>query len=503
LALGCALILASPTLAAGPPKKPNLILILADDLGYADLGCFGSKKNRTPNLDRMARQGIRLTSFYAIANVCTPTRASILTGCYPQRVGLHQNEKGQGVLFPANTRGLSAAEITLAAILRALGYATFCIGKWHLGDQLPFLPTRHGFDHYFGIPYSNDMGRTARPKGKEKVYPPLPLLRDEKVIETEPDQSLLTARYTEEAIRFITQNKDRPFFLYLAHTMPHDPLFASAKFRGKSANGKLGDAVEELDWSVGRILETLKTLGLDDNTLVCFTSDNGGPPRPATSNAPLRGSKATTWEGGHRVPFIARWPGHVPAGKESGEIAVSFDLLPTFAKLAGGKAPAGRIIDGKDIWPLLASRPGARSPHEAIFFYAGARLEGVRSGKWKLYLPGRNLGPKKKGKKGPTPLQLYDLEKDLGEKTDVAAQHPEVVKRLQALAERCREDLGDGKRPGKNTRPPGHVDNAKPLTRTDARLPISPSGHWAPMERSTLMRPAVAIAETWRGGFRW
>src|SRR6266545_4675624 len=344
------------------PRKPNFILILADDLGYGDLACYGSTKNRTPVLDRMAKEGIRFTGFYAIANVCTPTRASILTGCYPQRVGLHRNEKGQQVLFPENRRGISDGEITIAELLRRLGYATGCIGKWHLGDQPPFLPTRHGFDSYFGIPYSNDMGRTARPKGKENLFPPLPLLRDAKVIETEPDQALLTKRYTDEAIAFITKNKDRPFFLYLPHTMPHAPLFASAKFRGKSANGILGDVIEELDWSTGRILDTLKTLGLDEHTLVCFTSDNGGANRPATSNAPLRGTKGTTWEGGHRVPFIARWPGHIPAAKVSDEIAVTFDFLPTFAKLAGGAAPADRVIDGKDIGPLLAAKPGARTP---------------------------------------------------------------------------------------------------------------------------------------------
>ncbi|MCI0461004.1 MAG: sulfatase-like hydrolase/transferase [Gemmataceae bacterium] len=462
-----ALLLVSPALGSGTGKRPNVILILADDLGYGDLSCYGSTKNRTPRLDKLAKQGVRFTSFYTIANVCTPTRASLMTGCYPQRVGLHQNEKGQLVLFPANRRGLAASEITLAELLRELGYVTGIIGKWHLGDQPPFLPTRHGFDFYFGIPFSNDMGRTNRPKGKETLFPPLPLLRNEKVIETEPDQALLTKRYTEEAVAFIERHKDRPFFLYLPHTMPHAPLFASANFKGKSANGILGDVVEELDWSVGVILDTLSKHRLDDNTLVLFLSDNGGPPRAGTSNGPLRGSKGTTWEGGHRVPFIARWPGRIPAGKVCEEMGVSFDLYTTIAKLAGGTRPKGRIVDGKDIWPLLAGKAEAKTPHEAVFFYSSARLEGVRSGKWKLYLPGRRPGGAKKGKE-ETRVQLFDLEQDLGEKNDVAERHPEVVKRLQGLAGRCREDLGDGERAGKNVRPADEVKEARPLARAEA-----------------------------------
>lgn len=436
---------------------PNIVLIFCDDLGYGDIGCFGSAKHRTPNIDRMAAEGMRLTSFNVTCGVCTPSRSSLMTGCYPRRVGMHQNEEGKWVLFPGNSRGLDPNEITIAEILKARGYATAIVGKWHLGDQPEFLPTRQGFDSYFGIPFSNDMGKWKPVRG----YPPLPLVRDEEVIETEPDQGLLTPRYTEEAVRFIRANRDAPFFLYFPHTFPHAPLNASPRFRGKSANGLYGDAVEEIDWSTGEILDALQELGIDDRTLVIFTSDNGAAKPFGGSNLPLSGFKASTWEGGMRVPCVMRWPGRIPAGKECSELVTSMDLLPTLAGLSGGKIPTDRVIDGKDVWPLISGQPGAKSPHEAFFYYFVGQLAAVRSGKWKLHIA-RRLGREKVAAK--IPLELYDLENDVAEQHNVAKQHPEIVKRLLALADKCRDDLGDGKRAGQNTRPPGHVDNARPMT---------------------------------------
>jgi len=294
-----------PLAKAAEVERPNFIIIFCDDLGYADIGPFGSENHRTPNLDRMAAEGRKFTSFYVTSGVCSPSRSSLMTGCYPKRVGLHQNEKGQGVLFPGNQRGLNPSEITLAEVLKARGYATGIVGKWHLGDQPEFLPTRQGFDSYFGIPFSNDMGQKDRPT---KQYPPLPLLRMEKVIEEEPDQRLITQRYTREAIAFIERNKARPFFLYLPHTMPHWPQYSSERFAGKSANGKWGDAAEEIDWSTGEILKALKANGIDEKTMVIFMSDNGGL-IPVTSNAPLRNGKGTPYEGGIREPMIVKWPG--------------------------------------------------------------------------------------------------------------------------------------------------------------------------------------------------
>ena len=295
--------MALPLAKAAEAARPNFIIIFCDDLGYADIGPFGSEKHRTPHLDRMAAEGRKFTSFYVTSGVCTPSRSSLMTGCYPKRVGLHVNEKGAGVLFPGNQRGLNPSEVTLAEVLKARGYATGIVGKWHLGDQPAFLPTRQGFDYYFGIPFSNDMGQKDRPS---KPYPPLPLLRMEKVIEEEPDQRLLTQRYTREAIAFIERHKAKPFFLYLPHSMPHWPQYSSERFAGKSANGKWGDAAEEIDWSTGEILKALKANGLDKKTMVIFMSDNGGAVRHGASNQPLRGGKGSTGEGGHRVPFVVR-----------------------------------------------------------------------------------------------------------------------------------------------------------------------------------------------------
>ena len=445
--LGATLGCQSPT-----TRNPNFILIYADDLGYGDLGCFGSKKNRTPHLDRMAEQGMKLTSFYVTSGVCSPSRSSLMTGCYPRRVSMHQDAGGRWVLFPKSRKGLHPDEITVAEVLKGRGYATACIGKWHLGDQLTFLPTRQGFDSYFGIPYSNDMARKGIP---------LPLMRGEKVIEAPVDQSTLTKRYTEEAIEFIKANHDRPFFLYLPHTMVHLPLHASAAFKGKSNNGRYGDAVEELDWSTGEILKTLAALGIDEHTLVIFTSDNGSNRRNGGSNAPLRGGKGSTNEGGMRVPCIARWPGHVPAGSVCDEIVSTLDVLPTFAGLAGGSAPTDRRIDGHDIRPLLEGIEAAKSPREAFFYFDIKQLQAVRSGKWKLTLP-RQTRPRRDRPRRDLPLRLFDLDADIHEDTDVSSQHPEVVKRLLALADVVKADLGHADKRGANQRPAGMVDYPSP-----------------------------------------
>ena len=465
--LAMPLALAAAESPAPADSRPNVIIIFTDDQGYGDVGCFGATKFKTPNLDRMAAEGRRFTSFYVTSGVCTPSRAALLTGCYPKRVGMDRVDNGANVLRPGNTHGLNPDEITLAELFKKQGYATAAVGKWHLGDQPPFLPTGQGFDSYFGIPFSNDMGLWVKGWG----YPPLPLMRDEKVIEIEPDQSQITRRYTEEALKFIAANKapstgsgkGRPFFLYLPHTMPHRPIYASEKFAGKSGGGRYGDAITEIDWSVGQILAALKTHGIDERTLVIFTSDNGAAAGAGGSNAPLRGAKNTTWEGGMREPCIVRWPGKVPAGTVCDELATSMDLLPTLAKLAGGAAPSDRTIDGKDIWPLIAGRPGAKTPHEAFFYYITNHLHAVRSGKWKLHVKRRE-----KRDSAEVPAELYDLQADIGEATNVAAQHPDVVQRLQALLEQCRADLGDGDRPGQNCRPSGRYEQAKPLTSRQA-----------------------------------
>jgi arylsulfatase A-like enzyme len=446
--------------ASGAASKPNFIIIFCDDIGYGDLGCFGSTKHRTPKIDRMAAEGTRFTSFYVTSGVCTPSRSSLMTGCYPRRVSMHKSAKNEWVLFPVAKKGLNPNEITIADVLKARGYATACVGKWHLGDQPKFLPTRQGFDYYYGIPYSNDMGSRQR-----KQNPPLPLMRNEKVIEAPVDQNTVTKRYTEEVLKFITANKDKPFFVYLPHTMVHNPVHSSEKFRGKSANGGYGDATEEIDWSTGEILATLKKLGIDDRTLVVFTSDNGAANRWGGSNLPLSGYKGSTMEGGMREPCVMRWPGRIPAGRKCDELASTLDLLPTLARLAGTKAPDDRIIDGKDIWPLMAGEKDAKSPHEAFYYYRMDQLQAVRSGKWKLHLEYDITRRKQKGTT-KAPLKLYDLKADIGETTNVAADHPNVLERLLALAERAREDLGDGNRKG-NQREAGLVVTPKPLTMSE------------------------------------
>lgn len=461
----------SPAVERPGDRLPNFIFILVDDLGYADIGPFGSVRNRTPHLDRMAKEGRKFTCFYA-APVCSPSRAALMTGCYPKRVlPIPQ------VLWPGAAVGLNPEEYTVAELLKKRGYATACIGKWHLGDQPEFLPTRQGFDYYFGIPYSNDMGpaedgansslgEPPRPR-KEIGYlpgegpevgikgnpqPPLPLLENERVIERvrAAEQTTLVKRYTEKARQFIRANKSKPFFLYLPHTAVHFPFYPGKEFQGKSGQGNYCDWIQEVDWSVGQILDTVRKLGLAEQTLVIFTSDNGGGPG-VSINAPLRGFKNSSWEGGVRVPTIAWWPGKIPAGTATDAVVGLFDILPTFVKLAGGTLPTDRKIDGSDIWPILSGQPNAASPHEVFFFYRGLKLEAVRSGPWKLHL---------------ATLELYNLASDIGESNNVAAANPSVVKQLQSIAESVRDDLGvDGIGPG--CRPLGRVANPQPLISVD------------------------------------
>jgi len=454
------------TLRAG--TKPNVVIILCDNLGNGDVACFyPGTKHRTPNLDRMAAEGRRFTSFYSASGVCTPSRAALLTGCYPRRVGLHISAIGAAVLQPVASRGINPKEETAAELLKRAGYVTACIGKWHLGDQPEFLPTRHGFDSYFGIPYSEDMERND-----ERGWPELPLLRDEKVIEAPVDAQHLTRRLTEEAVKFIAANKNRPFFLYFPEAAPGSRrvCYPGPAFRGQSANGLYGDAIEELDWSAGEVLKALKQHGLDEKTIVIWTSDNGAVNRnpPQGSNAPYKGWGYSTSEGGQRVPCIARWPGKIPAGTVCDELCTMMDLLPTLTKLAGAPQPKLKI-DGHDMAPLLFGEPGARSPYDEIgfFYYQVTQLQAVRAGPWKLYLPLENKRghgqPQKTGKPQPQPLALYDVRNDVSEQREVSAQHPEIVAKLTAMAEKARAELGDGDRRGAGQRDAGHVEDPKPL----------------------------------------
>jgi arylsulfatase A-like enzyme len=444
-------------------QRPNIIVIFVDDMGYGDVGCFGSEKNRTPHIDQMAAEGMKFTDFYVASSVCTPSRAALLTGCYPPRVSMHVDGDDVCVLFPKSTNGLHPNEVTIAEVLKDRGYKTACIGKWHLGDQPVFLPTRQGFDYFFGIPYSNDMDHEII-SDNDLIPPgiPLPLVRNEEVIEAPVDQDTLTRRLTDETVAFIKENRDTPFFVYLPHAMVHWPHHASDAFRGKSANGIYGDVVEEIDWSTGKIIKALKELDIDENTLVIFTSDNGGT--GISSNGPLRSFKGSIYEGGMRVPCVVRYPGKIPAGTVCREMCSTMDLLPTLAGLAGAAPPEDRVIDGKDIWPLMSSTPGATTPHEAFFYYKKAQLQCVRSGRWKLHLPLEFTvsGCWENPEEGRD-LRLYDLRADIHEDHNVAAAHPEVVSRLLALADEMRSDIGDAGVPGPNRRPPGSVENPKPL----------------------------------------
>ena len=454
-------LLAAVLSAAVSARQPNVVVIFIDDMGYGDIGPFGATKQRTPHLDRMAKEGMKLTSFYATP-VCSVSRAQMMTGCYGARVSV------PGVYFPGQSVGLNPSEVTVAERLKEKGYATQMVGKWHLGDQPEFLPTRQGFDHYLGIPYSNDMLKIST----ETKVPVVPLLRDEKIAELMDGegQRRMVELYTKEAVNFIGRNKDKPFYLYFAHNAVHTPIYPGAAFAGKSQNGRFGDWVEEVDWSVGQVLDALRSQGLDKDTLVVFTSDNGPWLTKGTdggSAGPLRGGKGSTWEGGVRVPTIAWWPGRVPAGSVNDAVAATIDLLPTFVSLAGGTVPATPVIDGRDITSILLGQ-SKESAREAHYYFSGYDLHAVRQGRWKLALVPQ---PEDMGKRAKTPpgLRLYDLDTEIGEQTDVAAQHPEIVAKLKALADKMSSEIG-GKTPT-SRRPAGEVKGAKTLYPTIDYVP--------------------------------
>ncbi len=438
-------------------RHPNIVLILIDDMGYGDIQPFGCTDCKTPALDRMASEGLKLTSFYA-APVCSASRAQIQTGCYAPRVSI------PGVLPPDSPVGLSPEENTVAKVLKTQGYTTMCIGKWHLGDQPKFFPMNYGFDHYFGLPYSNDMLRPEASDGKRVI----PLIRDNKVISlwSEDDEDQMTRLYTEEAVKFIKENRNHPFYLYLAHNAVHFPIHPGPEFRGHSGHGLYYDWVEECDWSAGEVMETLRQLHLTTNTLVFFTSDNGPwlvHGADAGSAGPLRGGKGSTWEGGLRESTLAWWPGHIPANRVTDAVAGEIDLLPTFVKLAGGTVPTDKPIDGADISQLLLGQSDV-SAREAHYYYLSYQLQAVRSGPWKLALKpqGYSMGFKEDathhGESQPG-LRLYNLATDIGEITNVAAQYPKVVEKLKALADQEAASLCAGSPKGPGVRPPGRVEN--------------------------------------------
>jgi arylsulfatase A len=477
---------------ASPARTlPNLIVIFVDDLGFADISPFAKGRYETPHLERMASEGRKFTNFYSASSVCTPSRAAIMTGCYPARVSMLYNEtrpplRHASVLWPGSRKGLNPDEVTIAEVLKERGYTTACFGKWHLGDQLPFLPTRHGFDEFYGTPNGHDMGRRAKPFG----VPPA-MVRNEKVVEELDVEEFgyLTKRYTEESIRFIrtvtTKNKEQgtknPFFIYLPHNMVHGPHAASPAFLGKTGKGIYADAVAEIDWSVGKILDLLVELGIDEHTLVLFTSDNGGGHFPRmrvrnSSNAPFSGGKATAAEGGFRVPTIGWWPGTIVAGSTTDLMASTMDLLPTFASLAGKPLAARSPIDGTDVSSLFQSELPPTSPRTTFAFYGyfnaedqyreseQVLLHAVREGRWKYYpRPTRFL------RVGSTDYleipqgALFDLNVDPGEIKNVANRHSKVVTRLKKLTKSFVRRLGDDGKIGTGNRKAAYVDEAKPM----------------------------------------
>jgi arylsulfatase A-like enzyme len=458
-----------PAIAA--ERLPNIVIVFADDLGYGDVGCFGATGYQTPHLDRMAAEGRKFTSFYVAQAVCGASRAALLTGCYPHRLGM-LGAPSHGV-----KHGINPSEVLIPEICKQKGYATAMFGKWHLGHHPQSLPIHHGFDEYFGLPYSNDMwpNHPAGPKafpflnmieGDQNAFGPI----------TPEHQTQLTTWYTERAVKFIGAHHEQPFLLYVAHNMPHVPLFVSDKFAGKTERGLFGDVIAEIDWSVGEITAALEEHGIKDDTLMIFTSDNGpwlSYGNHAGSAGPLREGKGTTWEGGVREPCVMRWPGKIPAGTTCNELAATIDILPTIAGLIGAKLPE-HPIDGLDIWPLMSQEPSPPTPHESYLYYWGNSLEAIRSGEWKLHFPHeyRSLTGKP-GRDGQpagytsatTDLALYNLKTDVGEKTDVKGEHPEVVAKLEALADAARVQLGDAarKQPIKGFRAPARFDELSPL----------------------------------------
>ena len=467
------------------PQKPNIVIIFTDDQGYADVGVFGAEGFKTPNLDRMASEGAVFRNFHVAQPICSASRCALLTGCYPNRVGIHN------ALRPHSKVGLGDGEMTLAQLVKQRGYVTGMFGKWHLGDSPQFMPTRHGFDEFFGLPYSNDMHPLPLYIGTGVSKAELlqgdgadqSIYEGEKVVIqtlTSKDQDQLTTWYTERAVQFIEKNKNHPFLLYVAHNSPHIPLHVSDKFRGKTERGLYGDVIEEIDWSAGQILNALKQNGLDQNTWVIFTSDNGPwlcYGNHAGSAKPLREGKGTNWEGGTREPCIMRWPGKIPAGADSWDMLMTVDLFPTIAKLIGAELPKHKI-DGLDVWPLISRQPGAKNPHDAYWFYFNINdLEAVTTGdgRWKLQLPHTywTLAGKPGGKGGAKVAysdrkiekeELYDLVSDIGETADVSAEHPEIVMQLEVEAEKARQELGDSltKCPGSSRREPGILTEFKP-----------------------------------------
>ncbi|WP_428666680.1 sulfatase family protein [Runella sp.] len=455
-------------------NRPNIVLIFMDDMGYGDLSCYGALQYRTPNLDKLAAEGIRFTNFLAAQAVCSASRAALMTGCYPNRIGI------SGALYPNAKVGLNPDETTIAELLKEKGYATGMFGKWHLGDRPEFLPTKQGFDEYVGLPYSNDMwpvGYDGKPvvdaDNRKKNFPLLPLLSNNDTIQeikTLDDQAKLTGIYTERAVNFIRKNKQKPFFVYLPHSMPHVPIAASAKFKGKSKQGTYGDVVMEIDWSVGEIMKALKETGTDKNTVVIFTSDNGpwlNYGNHAGSSGGLREGKGNSFEGGQRVPCIVRWKGVTPEGLVCNKLTSTIDLLPTIANICGTKLPEKKI-DGVDILPLLKGDMEAAPRKYFYYYYRRNNLEAVRRDDWKLVLPhegrtyegqvpGNDGFPGKAPENHPFPLALYDLRRDPAERYDVKEVYPEILAELQKVAEEAREDLGDDllKRTGKNVRKSG------------------------------------------------
>jgi len=464
-------------------RRPNVVLINCDDLGYGDLSCYGSTQHNTPAIDRMAAEGARFTDFYMASPVCSPSRAAMLTGSYPLRIGFGGRRIDNApVLFPGQAHGLHPDEITIARLLQDAGYATRIVGKWHCGDQPEFLPTRHGFDGWFGLPYSNDMGRQVSSEGEQSYgevmaalgtpvpddapmlgeRPPLPLMLDDKVVSEQPDQAMLTERYTYDAIKFLRDNRDQPFFLYLAHMYVHLPIYVQSHFVNESRNGRYGAAVHCIDWSTNVILRELRDLGLDSDTVIVFTSDNGALTREeGGSNGALRASKGTTWEGGQRVPCIIRWPARIPGGQEVTAVTNAMDLYPTLAVWCGAGVPTDRTLDGRDLGPLLES--GHPIDERPFLYILGGNIEAVRLGRWKLHVRKWNVER----------IRLYDLEADVGEREDLSADCPEVVEQLLAILQAARAELGDDATDtvGSDVRPVGRVAEPATLTTYDPNTP--------------------------------